>query len=268
MHFSGADGENTRELIDYLDTATRNSMEHKRATYAAQRLSQGMRVLDIGCGTGDDVRAISELVGSQGSVTGTDSNPAMIEEAVTRGVPANVGFTVADAAQLPFGDDSFDAVRAERVFQHMASPQLAADELHRVLAPGGTALLLDQDWESLIVAGASRTITRRIVRAFVDHLANGWAGREARGLLARAGFTSVSSVPFVSMPSLPLAFETVLQPAMHAALRDGSVDSEGARTWLQALLEADLRGEFFCAVLVVVTVGSIARVGGEAPESA
>jgi SAM-dependent methyltransferase len=267
MHFSDADAADTRVLIEYLDAATRTSAELKQATYAAQRISAGMRVLDAGCGTGDDVRAIARLVGPQGRAAGVDSSAALIGEARARGVPPNAQFAVADAGALPFPDASFDAVRAERVFQHLANPEPAARELRRVLAPGGSALLLDQDWESLAVAGADRETTRRIVRSFVDGLAGGWAGREARGLLLGAGFAYVTSVPFVSMPPLPLAFDTVLQPAMDAALRDGSVDSESARRWLQSLLEADLRGAFFCAVLVVVTVGSNAAPPAAAPDS-
>ncbi|HTA40696.1 MAG TPA: methyltransferase domain-containing protein [Candidatus Acidoferrales bacterium] len=256
MQFSDADAANGPALIEYLDDATRNSGERKRATYAAQRLSPGMRVLDAGCGTGDDVRAIAQIVGAEGRVTGIDSSRTMIDEAQARGVPPNAAFVLADAGSLPFADGAFDAVRAERLFQHMARPQSAANELRRVLAAGGTALLLDQDWESLAVAGAGRDVTRRIVRAFVDHLANGWAARESRGMLLRAGFASATSVPAISQPPLPLAFETILKPAMEAAMRDGSVDSHAAQTWLQSLLEADLRGEFFCTVLVVITVGT------------
>jgi ubiquinone/menaquinone biosynthesis C-methylase UbiE len=259
MHFSDADAANGPALIEYLDNATRNSTERKRATYAAQRLSGGMRVLDAGCGTGDDVRAIAEIVGANGHVAGVDSSRTMIEEARARGIPSNAAFAVADAGALPFPDGAFDAVRAERLFQHLVAPQPAANELRRVLAPGGTALLLDQDWESLAVAGGARDVTRRIVRAFVDHLANGWAGREGRAMLVRAGFASATSVPAVSLPPLSLAFQTILQPAMEAAMRDGSVDSQTAQVWLQSLVEADLRGEFFCAVLVVVTVGTAPR---------
>lgn len=265
MHFSDADTGDG--LIEYLDAATRVSAEQKRATFAAQKLGPGMRVLDVGCGTGDDVRAIAGIVGPNGRAAGVDRSRTMIEEARARGVPANAEFALAEAGALPFEEASFDAARAERVFQHLAQPEPAARELYRVLKPGGTALLLDQDWESLIVAGGAREVTRHIVRAFVDHLANGWAGREARGLLRGAGFAGVSSVPFVSTPLFPIAFETVLQPAMKAAVQRGGIDSQAAGAWLQALLEADLRGDFFCAVVGVVTLGrveSTATLGGGA----
>ena len=89
MQFNDADAADGRALIEYLDNAARNSAQTKAATYAAQHLSPGMRVLDAGCGTGDDVRAIAEIVGANGHVTGIDSSRTMIEEARARGVPAN-----------------------------------------------------------------------------------------------------------------------------------------------------------------------------------
>ena len=101
MQFNDADAADGRALIEYLDNATRNSAQTKAATYAAQHLSPGMRVLDAGCGTGDDVRAIAEIVGPAGHVTGVDSSRTMIEEARVRGVPANAAFVAADAGALP-----------------------------------------------------------------------------------------------------------------------------------------------------------------------
>jgi len=213
-----------------------------------------MRVLDVGCGTGDDVRAIAGLVGATGHVAGIDSSHAMLEEARVRGVPANAEFALASAKQLPFQDACFDAVRAERVFQHLDASAEAAHELRRVVADNGTALTLDQDWEALSVAGADRGITRSIVRAFADRMGNAWAAREARGVLRQAGFKTVDIAPLIATPALPVAFDLFLQSAMNVALAAGVVDAEAARQWLQSLLEADRRGEFYCAVVVVIAL--------------
>jgi len=213
-----------------------------------------MRVLDVGCGVGDDVRAIAELIGETGRVTGIDSSVAFIEEARTRGVPSNASFAVGDANALPFADASFDAVRAERVFQHLQNPEGAAHELRRVLERDATALLLDQDWESLSIGGSDPGVSRIVARAYCDRLANGTAGRQARGLLLRAGFRSVETAHLIATPALPVAFELILQPAMNAALAGGRIDAEVAKRWLEALLESDRRGDFYCAVVVVIAL--------------
>jgi len=214
-----------------------------------------MRVLDVGCGTGDDVRQIAALVADGGFVAGIDPSATMIDEARARGVPANSQFLLASAYDVPFEDASFDAIRAERVFQHLAEPEKAALELRRLVKPDGTVLLLDQDWDSLSVAGADRETTRRIVRSFSDRFANPWAGREARGLLHRAGFPRVDVAPLIATPTLPIAFDLILKSAVDAALAQETVDSEAAHRWLARLLQADQRGEFYCAVVVVVALG-------------
>ncbi len=257
MDFRNVDAGDPRALIEYLDAATRTSADDKQKTFAAQRLAPGMRVLDAGCGTGDDVRTIASIVGESGRAEGVDLSRAMIDEAIARGVPPNAGFAVAPAAALPFDDASFDAVRAERLLQHLEDPDAAAREMRRVLRPGGTALLLDQDWGSLVVAGAERSLTERVLHAYADRLANPWAGRNARGLLRRAGFTDVAFLPMVAASPLPRAFETTLKPAIDSAMQAGAVDAPEAHAWLAALLEAEARGEFLCAVIVVVALGRV-----------
>ena len=48
------------------------------------RLHRGQRVLEVGCGTGDDVRAIARRVGPDGQVLGVDASPLIVAEAVRR----------------------------------------------------------------------------------------------------------------------------------------------------------------------------------------
>lgn len=255
MNFTNVDAGDGRAFIDYLDYAAEAAGADKSRAFAAQHLSPGMHVLDVGCGTGDDVRAIAEIVGADGGVVGIDSSRAMIDEAKARGVPSNVRFVCGSADTLPFSAAVFDAVRAERVFQHLNRPDAAARELKRVLKPGGSAFLLDQDWGSLMIAGAERAVTDRVVQAFCGHLANPWAGRQARGMLHRAGFTDIAFLPLVARVVPPRAFDSIIKPAVNAALSAERIDPETARIWLQSLLEAEPRGEFLCAVVVVVAMG-------------
>src|SRR5215467_11579516 len=113
----------------YLETAARFLREEKQLTYTAMHIQPGQRVLDVGCGPGVDTVALAGFVGASGSVDGVDADPAMVAEAEQRalaaGVHDRVHHHVADALALPFEANTFDAVRAERLFQHLGDPGAA-----------------------------------------------------------------------------------------------------------------------------------------------
>jgi methionine biosynthesis protein MetW len=90
------------------------------------------RCLDVGCGTGNSYAR--EFVGRGISYVGVDVSPEAVTAARAAGIDAQV---IADAATLPFPDQSFDLVLCIEVLEHLFSPQLAAREIARVLRPGG-----------------------------------------------------------------------------------------------------------------------------------
>ncbi|NNM92663.1 MAG: methyltransferase domain-containing protein [Candidatus Eremiobacteraeota bacterium] len=250
---AGAAGDAAAQ-IRYLDGVAQLGAQAKEATFVMQGIEANARVLDCGCGVGDDVRAISARVGAGGEAVGVDANGALIAAAIARGVPANARFLIGSAEGLPFPEASFDAVRAERLLQHLADPQRATNEMHRVLRPGGSLLAIDQDWQSIVVAGGSRSTTRKIVDAFVDSLADGWAGRRHREHFVAAGFTQIESRPFVTSLSFVHAYAFVLESAVAAAIRGGALQQEEADAWVRGLLAADARGTFFYGVTVFLTI--------------
>ncbi len=252
--FSDVDAHDTRALIAYLDLATDLASHDKRESYRAQGIGPNMHVLDAGCGTGDDVRAIAALVGTGGSVAGIDPSSAMIEEARRRGVPPNARFEQGTVASLAFGDGAFDACRAERVFQHLHDPAAAARELYRVSKAGASVLLIDQDWHTLTVAGGRPEIARRVVQAYAGRLASGSAGSEHRRWLRRAGFTHISTHALAAMPNLTTAFSQFLNAGIDYALEAETIEPGDAHEWLLSLLQAEAAGEFTCAVTAFFTL--------------
>ena len=101
-------------------------------------VTDGMRVLEVACGTGLVSRRLVERLAGRGTLVATDLNEAMIAHGRTR-MPAGapVEWRPADGTQLPFPDRAFDAVVCQ--FGLMFFPDKAAGirEAHRVLRPGG-----------------------------------------------------------------------------------------------------------------------------------
>lgn len=97
-------------------------------------------VLDVGCGPGWFWAATANELPQNLNLTISDLSPGMVQEAVERCRPlsfASVMGQQADAAALPFEDDSFDAVIAMHMLYHLPDPSKGIAEMYRVLKPGG-----------------------------------------------------------------------------------------------------------------------------------
>ena len=103
---------------------------------AAEHVAGARRVLDIGCGEGQIAR-VAHRAGAQ-FVLGLDPTAAQVAEAARRAGGPSYGR--AEASALPCADESFDAVIACLVFEHIVDVDSAIAEVGRVLAPGGRFL--------------------------------------------------------------------------------------------------------------------------------
>jgi ubiquinone/menaquinone biosynthesis C-methylase UbiE len=102
----------------------------------------GERILDVATGTGVAAFIAAERVGGSGEIVATDISENMVQQtqayARERGV-GNMRFERADAEDLPFEDESFDAVMCVLGLMYPADPQRAVEEMLRVLKPRGRA---------------------------------------------------------------------------------------------------------------------------------
>jgi len=103
----------------------------------------GERVLDLACGTGAFERRAVDAV-PDAEFVGIDISPAMVERARDKlEGESGVRFEQADAHDLPFEEDSFDAVVCANTFHYFSHPRQVLTEARRVLRPDGRLVLLD-----------------------------------------------------------------------------------------------------------------------------
>ena len=108
------------------------------AGLGALEVGPEMRLLDVGCGSGLALR----LAADRGAdVSGLDASEGLLEFA--RGRVPGAPLVQGELEELPFGDESFDAVTGFNSFQYAARPAVALTEAVRVLAPGGRVLYLN-----------------------------------------------------------------------------------------------------------------------------
>jgi arsenite methyltransferase len=124
------------------------SLEATQALIELCHIGEGKYVLDVGCGVGVTPCSIARRYSCR--VVGVDILEAMIERSKERAkrerVMDRVEFRVADAQDLPFEDDLFDAVITESVTAFPEDKQKAVNEYVRVTKPGGYVGLSESTW--------------------------------------------------------------------------------------------------------------------------
>ena len=174
-------------LGHYGDPPRRQDFREAKAAFVHElvrwsgldQLPAGSKVLDVGCGIGGSARILARDYNLD--VVGISISPAQIARA-TELTPQGLScrFEVMDALDLQMADHSFDAVWSVEAGPHMPDKQRYADELLRVLKPGGS--LAVADWNRRDPSDGAMTKTeRRVMR----QLLNQWAHPEFASI---AGF--------------------------------------------------------------------------------
>jgi SAM-dependent methyltransferase len=104
----------------------------------------GERALDVATGPGEPAMSIAARVAPDGYVTGVDLSPNMVEVAkknAAKRMLKNIEFLTMDAEKLKLPDNRYDAVTSCFGFQIMTDPEAAANEVFRVMKPGGRAAM-------------------------------------------------------------------------------------------------------------------------------
>jgi demethylmenaquinone methyltransferase/2-methoxy-6-polyprenyl-1,4-benzoquinol methylase len=130
-------------FYDVMNTVMTAGMHHRWRSRAVElaAVGPGSRVLDVATGTGDLAAALVEVVMPGGAVVGCDFSEAML--ALARAKVPQATFDYADALELPYANNEFDAATVGFGARNFADLERGIGELARVVMPGGRVVVLE-----------------------------------------------------------------------------------------------------------------------------
>lgn len=184
--------------VKYAQWAENSEMmrdEYKRIARQAAYEAQAGQALEIGPGPGFISLELARLLPEM-DVVGLDLSETMIEmaekNAQAYGLADRVRFEQGDAAAMPFQDDSFDLIVSSGSLHHWDKPARIFNEIHRVLKPGGSALVFDLrgDAPRESIDAMAGSIDSKVMRWGLRHsFAEGYTAQKIEEILGETPFT-------------------------------------------------------------------------------
>lgn len=233
---------------------------HARVASLAN-LREGGSVLDVGCGRGVTLPYLLTGVGSSGKVIAADragDGLQAVKETYSDEI-ANGRLTIVDfdiAESFPFEADSLDSVTCQNVIECLSDRDSVLAEIHRVLKPGGSALVGHNDFDGVLLASDDRDMTRRMVHGYADYtqkwqdVSEGQMGRLLPGLFANSPFkdTVTETALFVDLALTNESYARDHLEGMVALSQEFGVLAENAQKWIRSLEARSEVGKFYYAI--------------------
>jgi SAM-dependent methyltransferase len=169
----------------------------------------GRDVLEAGCGIGTDA---VQFVRSGARYTGIDFSPTALDLAGRRPELRDARLVQGSVVELPFPDDSFDLVYSNGVIHHLPQTSQAIAEFHRVLRPGGTAIVMVYHRASLNFYVSIMIVRRLLASALLvrgaDELVSRVTGEPIEVLHGHRELLSRHGTRYLTDPGLFLSHNT------------------------------------------------------------
>ncbi|MEO8672396.1 MAG: methyltransferase domain-containing protein [Tahibacter sp.] len=199
----------------------------ERVLFQRYALSGALRILDLGCGTGEITRRLAELY-PQANITGVDildGNLAIARREST-GFGDRVRYETGDAFALGYVDATFDLVVCRHLSQAVPRFERVLQEIDRVLRPGGWLHLLSEDYGMLRMPRGARDPDRFWIATVLPYLesidCDGRIGRHSPALLQQRGYVELA-MDYVIVDTLRVPRE--IFGGILRAWRDGYVEA-------------------------------------------
>ena len=251
LKFDAEMGRIQRALAECHDMVMRRS-----AILETVNARPGESVLEIGCGGGFYTREVAQMVGSSGRVCAVDISDDQIVAARERCAEFDwVECKTANALNLPYEDNDFDAVYCVQVLEYVPEIKDALCEIHRVLRSDGRVVNLATNWDSLVWHSHEPERMKRVLDAWNEHathpnLPAGLMARLTDAGLKPLGQTTLS-VLNTSYNENSFSYWLAKMISSFVAGRQ-SATADDADKWLSEFDFLENRGEyFFCSTPVI-----------------
>lgn len=133
-----ANAKNLKTRISIHDKYSTNKMGFGNWIVSHYKIDKGMKVLELGCGTGDMWKNREGLINMCSQLTLSDFSKGMLVTAKSNiGEYDNVDYKVIDIQEIPFEEETFDVVIANMMLYHVPNIDKGLAEVRRVLKKGG-----------------------------------------------------------------------------------------------------------------------------------